>query len=170
MLSIQAPARAEYKRKEFYMYQNSDFYDSLFQINKQVRYLKSITKPIGADYLKHQQSFIRAAVGPTTLESTKFFPKFSQSVVGFITSSCQFIFYLTQFRVQNDNYRSSKNTSCFCHWSCPKCSLLFYASIRHFPVVARLWDYHRSNQFNTNTTKLCWIAIARWTYSWWFWL
>lgn len=60
------------------MYQNSDFYDSLFQINKQVRYLKSITKPIGADYLKHQQSFIRAAVGPTTLESTKFFPKVSQ--------------------------------------------------------------------------------------------
>ena len=76
------------------MYQNSDFYDSLFQINKQVRSLKSITKPIGADYLKHQQSFIRAAVGPTTLESTKFFPKFSQSVVGSLPAPASSFFTL----------------------------------------------------------------------------
>ena len=76
------------------MYQNSDFYDPLFQINKQVRYLKSITKPIGADYLKHQQSFIRAAVGPTTLESTKFFPKFSQSVVGSLPAPTSSFFTL----------------------------------------------------------------------------
>lgn len=68
------------------MYQNSDFYDSLFQINKQVRYLKSITKPIGADYLEHQQSFIRAAVGLTTLESTKF-SKLGLSVVDSLPAS-----------------------------------------------------------------------------------
>lgn len=85
--SYKLPPEPSTIRKEFYMKQNNDFYDSLSQINKQIDLLKSISQTLAAGLYDQQQDLVLAALNLTTLENTKFAHKLGRSLVNSLPAS-----------------------------------------------------------------------------------